>query len=112
MNTLLKGRDSLRSRLRRVEGSRFETRFHRRSAVYLGPVHVKSDFVEHPLTDVVRKFEEGRATCGSKLRDSSQNSPRVGLKRDVNVSKVNKLIHYLRPEKDVTRMRSVSGFYF
>ncbi|GBM65392.1 hypothetical protein AVEN_232322-1 [Araneus ventricosus] len=52
--------------------------------------------VNRPTAGVVRKFGEGMpvqmssssADLGSKLRGSSQNSPRVASKRDINITKL------------------------
>ncbi|GBL94220.1 hypothetical protein AVEN_163535-2-1, partial [Araneus ventricosus] len=41
------------------EGYKFETRFHLRTAVQAGLVHVKSVGAKSPSTGVVRKFGEG-----------------------------------------------------
>ncbi|GBN32414.1 hypothetical protein AVEN_169509-1 [Araneus ventricosus] len=63
----------------------------------LGLLHVKSYVgIKRPSAGVVWKFGEGipaqvsssSSDRSSKLRGSSQNSPRVASKRDVNITKL------------------------
>ncbi|GBM55794.1 hypothetical protein AVEN_109237-1 [Araneus ventricosus] len=79
------------------EGSRFETRFHRRSVLYWACCTLNHRHGSTRATaGVVRKFGEGvpaqvsfsSSGLGSKLRDLSQNSPRVALKWDTNITKL------------------------
>ncbi|GBM67812.1 hypothetical protein AVEN_88503-1 [Araneus ventricosus] len=77
------------------EGRRFETRFHRRSAVYgarCTPNHTWRTNVlplmwrgcsERGVPAQAPSFSSDR---GSKLRDPSLNSPRVVSRRDVNIT--------------------------
>ncbi|GBM35701.1 hypothetical protein AVEN_267457-1 [Araneus ventricosus] len=59
------------------EGSRFETRSHQRSAMYVGPVRAKSDFVDQTPSrwcveawrEVPAYMSSSSSDCGSKLRD-------------------------------------------
>ncbi|GBL75771.1 hypothetical protein AVEN_155064-1 [Araneus ventricosus] len=78
----------------RSEGSRFQTRFHLRSAVYEDLVQPKSyEGAKGPPAGVMRKFGEGEpaqvssssSDHGSKLRGLSQNSPRVDSKQRVRI---------------------------
>ncbi|GBM90201.1 hypothetical protein AVEN_82198-1 [Araneus ventricosus] len=74
------------------EGSRFETRFHRRTAVKACLAHAKSVGDKRLLTDAVRKLREGAppqvmpssSDRRSELRGSSQNIPRAASERCVN----------------------------
>ncbi|GBN77286.1 hypothetical protein AVEN_28532-1, partial [Araneus ventricosus] len=79
------------------KGSRFETRFHRRSAEYGARCTPNRTQWPNALPPVwCGNLERGAPAQapppppdrGSKLRDPSQNSPRVAPKRDVNKTKL------------------------
>ncbi|GBL77688.1 hypothetical protein AVEN_152912-1 [Araneus ventricosus] len=74
----------------RSEGSRLETRFHRRTAVQGDLMHAKSFGPKCPPASAVRKLPDQVSTSssdrGSKLRAPSQNSSRLLQKRDVNIT--------------------------
>ncbi|GBM93643.1 hypothetical protein AVEN_191658-1 [Araneus ventricosus] len=79
----------------RKRDQRFETRFHRGSAVCGFLLHVKSYAVaKGPPAGVVRKLGEGvfdempssSSDRGSKLRGPSLNSRHVASKREVNLT--------------------------
>ncbi|GBN06566.1 hypothetical protein AVEN_9294-1 [Araneus ventricosus] len=70
-------------------------------------LHAKSYVVDkRPSFGVVRKFEEGvpaqvsssSSDRGSKLESPSQIRPRVALKRDVNITKLNSIYAEFRNE--------------
>ncbi|GBN58942.1 hypothetical protein AVEN_186755-1 [Araneus ventricosus] len=76
-----------------------ETRFHQRSALYVGLLYFKSyvggqTFFRWSAVEVWRGVPtrvSSSSDRGSKLRGSSQNSPRIASKRDVNITQVTQL---------------------
>ncbi|GBO16757.1 hypothetical protein AVEN_1244-1 [Araneus ventricosus] len=70
-----------------LEGCRCETRFHCRSVVFRGLLHVKS-YVGGRMSSRLCGAEVWRegASSGVVLVNLSQTSPRVASKRDVNIT--------------------------
>ncbi|GBN28106.1 hypothetical protein AVEN_101084-1 [Araneus ventricosus] len=78
------------------EGPRSETRFRRRSAVYWdrdtpnntqGAKRPPRRCVAESWRGMPAQVPSQSSGRGSKLRDPSQNTPRVASKRDVNITK-------------------------
>ncbi|GBM08198.1 hypothetical protein AVEN_32753-1 [Araneus ventricosus] len=82
------------------EGSRFETRFHQMSSVYMGVVHVKSESKNQTSSrwDGVKGWRGGGNMSAQvlfsssnnclKLLSPSQNSSPVASEQDFNVTKL------------------------
>ncbi|GBN67211.1 hypothetical protein AVEN_249524-1, partial [Araneus ventricosus] len=98
-----------------------ETRFHQRSALYVGLLYFKSyvggqTFFRWSAVEVWREVPaqvlSSSSDHGSKLRGPSQNSPRVASKRDVNITQMTQLVGILyEAESEIPLLEIVTALF-